>query len=105
MTREEGLRLTNQFNQLSLPSSRISKLDYAKFGLMDNQEFKRDVLHNEKLFMAIYQDISINILDYINSEEHTPEEYNKIKNFFTPASIFDSIVTILVREMRRMPFR
>lgn len=103
MTREEGLRLTNQFDQLTLPHER--NVEWMKFARMDNAEFKRDVLHDEKVFLNIYQDMSLAINDYLNKESHSAEFKNKVKNFYTPASLFDSIATILVCEMRRKPFR
>jgi len=80
-------------------------LPYAEFAQMSNKEFKTDVLHEEKLFIQLYQDLSIALLDYIEDPMHSEEHRLELKTFFTPASLFDSLVSILVQEMRRKPMR
>jgi len=42
MTREEGLRLSNDFNRLTLPSER--KVDYAAISQMSNSDVKTEVI-------------------------------------------------------------
>lgn len=51
MTREEGLRLTNDLARLTLPHER--QVDYLSILKMDNKEAKHEVVKDEALFVAI----------------------------------------------------
>lgn len=65
MTREEGLRITNDLARLRLPHER--KVDYGQILSLDSgTDIRENVLKDEESFFAIQQDFSINVHDYIN---------------------------------------
>jgi hypothetical protein len=67
MTREEGLRITNDLSRLRLPHER--KVDYGQILSLDSGTAVREtVLKDEEHFFAIQQDFSINVHDYINKQ-------------------------------------
>lgn len=51
MTREEGLRLTNELSRLTLPHER--NVDYLSIMTMQNTEAKHEVVKDEAMFTAI----------------------------------------------------
>lgn len=51
MTREEGLRLANDFSRLTLPGDR--KVDYMKIAEMSNSEVKQNILKDEDSYVAL----------------------------------------------------
>ena len=91
MTREEGLRLTNDFNRLTLPSER--QVDYTSIMEMSNGDAKREVIQDEALFVAIQQDLSLVLHDLLESKQGS--EYEDMKRFLTPPGIFDGFVSVL----------
>jgi hypothetical protein len=65
MTREEGLRITNELSRLRLPHER--KVDYKQIiGLENGTAVKETVLKDEEMFFAVQQDFSLALHDYIN---------------------------------------
>ena len=62
-TREDGLRLTNDMARLTLPHER--SVNYVAIASMANADVKQEILQDEKSYVAIYQDFSLSILDYI----------------------------------------
>lgn len=65
MTREEGLRITNDLSRLTLPHER--KMDYKQIIGYENTQVKEEILKDEQRFMCVQQDFSLELLDYINS--------------------------------------
>ena len=65
MTREEGLRITNDLARLTLPHER--NVDYEKLMTLENTGVKHEIVKDEQKFVAILQDFSNSVLDYINS--------------------------------------
>lgn len=65
MTREEGLRLTNDLARLTLPHER--HVDYASIMNLENTEVKEEIIKDEEKFIAIQQDFSADLIDYINA--------------------------------------
>lgn len=63
-TREDGLRITNDLARLTLPKER--KVEYAVIAAMGNSQVKGEILQDEQKYVAIYQDFSLSLLDYIN---------------------------------------
>ena len=51
MTREEGLRLTNEMHRMTLPSER--SVPYMELAYKDNKEVKHEWLKEEQSFVAI----------------------------------------------------
>lgn len=83
MTREEGLRITNDLSRLRLPHER--KVDYGQIlSLESGSEIRETVLNDEESFFAIQQDFSINVHDYINKQiTGEPLEYQQqVRKFF-----------------------
>lgn len=73
MTREEGLRLTNDLARLTLPHER--QVDYLSILKMDNKEAKHDVIKDESLYIAIQQDFSLDLHDYIFKHRDVDHAY------------------------------
>lgn len=52
MTREEGLRITNDFYRLTIPSQR--KVNYSKIAHdFTNYDVKEDILTEHKAYLAV----------------------------------------------------
>ncbi len=51
MTREEGLRLTNDLSRLTLPHER--NVNYQKIMEYENTEVKHEIIKDEESFIAI----------------------------------------------------
>ena len=65
MTREEGLRITNDLARMRLPHER--KVDYRQILSLDTgASVKEAVLKDEEMFFAITQDFSLHVHDYIH---------------------------------------
>ena len=65
MTREEGLRLTNDLARLSLPHER--KMDYKQILSYPASQIREEIIKNEDRFIGVQQDFSLDLLDYINN--------------------------------------
>lgn len=92
-TREEGLRIANDLSRLSLPKER--KVDYYKIASMTNAQAKEEILQDEQNYVAVYQDFSLSLIDYINAQ--TPYESHKVfKEFFNAPGVFDGLVNVLL---------
>jgi hypothetical protein len=63
-TREEGLRIANDLSRLSLPHER--SVDYKKIAGMTNAQAKEEILQDEQNYVAVFQDFSLSLIDYIN---------------------------------------
>ena len=64
MTREEGLRITNELSRLRLPKER--NIDYNQIlGLETGRAVKETLLEEEESFFALQQDFSIFLNDYL----------------------------------------
>ena len=55
-------------------------------------------------FVAVYQDFSLSLIDYINSKEpyDTMMEYRQL---FDAPGVFDGLVNVLIQEFRKKPMR
>jgi len=102
MTREEGLRITNDLHRITTPGER--SLPYSEIAHMGTDQIKEDVLHDELKYTNLQQDLSLSILDYIESFEDDNER-NTLKHFFMPPGIFDGVVNILAQQMTKSPIR
>jgi hypothetical protein len=71
---------------------------------MENTQVKTEVLQDETNYVAVYQDFSLSLLDYINSQEPY-ENALLFKEFFNSPGVFDGLVNILVQELRQKPIR
>ena len=106
MTREEGLRITNELARQRLPNER--KVDYEQIlGLENGTAVKEAVLKDEERFFAVQQDFSLYLLDYMNKEiAGEPLEYQQnVKRLLQSPAVFDGLVSILVQELRKKPIR
>lgn len=54
-------------------------------------------------YIAVQQDLSIDLYDYIHSFQG--DEFFDIKQFFMPPGIFDGVVSILLQELKKKPIR
>ena len=71
---------------------------------MDNKLIKEEVMQDEDNYVAVYQDICLSVLDYIESQE-TLEARKDLKEFFAPPGIFDGLVNLLVQQIAKSPIR
>ena len=101
MTREEGLRLTNELSRLTLPSER--SINYGEIATTyTNAQTKQDIVQDEHNHCAVQQDFALSLIDYI---ENSGDERNDLRKFFIHPGVFDGIVSMLVREMHKKPMR
>jgi hypothetical protein len=102
MTREEGLRITNDLHRITTPEERsLPYQDMATWGI---EQIKEDVLHDELKYTHLQQDLSLSLLDYIESFKED-DERNTLKHFFMPPGIFDGVVNILAQQLTKSPIR
>lgn len=66
-TREEGLRITNDLARLTLPKER--NVEYEQIAAMSNHLVKEEVIKDEESYVAIYQDMALSLIDYIDQQE------------------------------------
>lgn len=93
MTREEGLRITNDLQRLTIPTQR--NVDYNQIARdLTNYDVKEDIITEQTGYVAIQQDFSLDLLEYIDS--HTGAEHNSLKKFFIHPGIFDGLVSVLI---------
>jgi hypothetical protein len=102
MTREEGLRVTNDLSRLTLPSQR--NVDYQTIARMPNKEVKEDVLREEVTYVAIYQDFCLDLLDLLKAKKPY-SEYQRYRDLYAAPGVFDGVVNMLVQELRQSPIR
>ena len=96
MTREEGLRITNELSRLRLPKDR--KIDYNQIlGLESGRAVKETLLKDEESFFALQQDFSIHLNDYLTKgiSGQTVEYQQQVRRLLQSPAVFDAIVTIL----------
>ena len=75
-----------------------------KIARMENGYVRSDIIQDEQSYVAIYQDFSLALIDYIN--EQTPYESHLVyKKFFESPGVFDGLINVLVQELRRSPIR
>ena len=64
MTREEGLRLTNELSRLTLPKDR--QINYSEIATtLTNVQAKQEIVQNAEAFVAVQQDFSLDLIDHI----------------------------------------
>ena len=64
MTREEGLRLTNELSRLTLPKDR--QINYSEIATaLTNVQAKQEIVQNDEAFVAVQQDFSLDLIDHI----------------------------------------
>lgn len=68
MHREEAMRMTNEMNRMTLPSQR--SVNYGEIAhTYTNKQVKAELLIDEHNYLAIQQDFSISLIDYMKSVE------------------------------------
>jgi hypothetical protein len=83
MTREEGLRITNELSRMRLPKER--SVDYGEIlGFETGTQVKEAVLKDEERFFAVQQDFSLSLHDYINKQiaGETEEYQQNVRRLF-----------------------
>ena len=71
---------------------------------MGNSEVKNDVLKDEVSWVALFQDFSINLIDYVNSQKDYQDK-KELKEFFASPGVFDGLVNVLILELTKSPIR
>ena len=79
-------------SRLTLPHER--NVDYNAIASMANVDVKAEILKDEQSYVAIYQDFSLDVLDYINAQEL--DERKALDKFFDSPGVFDGFVNVLV---------
>ena len=67
---------------------------------MSNTDVRNDVIKDEESYVALYQEFSLDLIDYVEAQED-----NRSKKFFSSPGVFDGLVNVLVQELRRSPVR
>ena len=70
---------------------------------MANADVKREILQDEKSYVAIYQDFCLSVLDYIKEQE--VQERKALQKFFDSPGVFDGLVNVLVLQLHKKPIR
>lgn len=71
---------------------------------MSNSLVKEEILQDEDHYVAIYQDMCLSLIEYVDEQE--PYETHLVyKEFFNSPGVFDGIVNVLVQELRKGPIR
>lgn len=96
MCTEESLKIAYDLSRRSLPSSR--KIDYAN--LIKSDIDTKELIKDEQTFVHMYQDFSIDLLDRINARKS-----HAVKRVFESPAIFDGVIGVLLREMRKKTIR
>eukprot|EP00344_Euplotes_crassus_P006583 CAMPEP_0197000198 /NCGR_PEP_ID=MMETSP1380-20130617/5195_1 /TAXON_ID=5936 /ORGANISM="Euplotes crassus, Strain CT5" /LENGTH=725 /DNA_ID=CAMNT_0042417395 /DNA_START=3 /DNA_END=2180 /DNA_ORIENTATION=+ len=96
MCTEENLKLTYDLARKTLPKDR--KIDYAD--LIKRSSDMKEILKDEVMFVQLYQDFCLDLLDVM--KERDPKGLSKV---YDSPSIFDGVVGILLRELRKKPIR
>jgi hypothetical protein len=66
-------------------------------------QIKEEILSDELQYTGVQQDLSLSLLEYIDS--HEGEAKNNLKHFFMPPGLFDGIVSILAQELTKKTIR
>ena len=96
MCTEENLKLTYDLARRTLPKER--SLDYED--LIKRSAELKEVLKDEVVFVQLYQDFCLDLLDVMKKRD--PQGLSKV---YDSPSIFDGVVGILLRELRKKPVR
>jgi hypothetical protein len=95
MCTEEGLKLTYDLARRTLPNER--SIDYES--LIKSSSDLKDVLKDEVMFVQLYQDFCLDLLDLLKERDYAT------RHIFDSPSMFDGVVGILLRELRKKPVR
>lgn len=87
--------------RLTIPSER--NIPYSDLVMWDTAQIKEELLHDELKYTNIQQDISLSLLNYIETFEG--EEKISLKHFFMPPGVFDGFVNVLVQQLTKKPIR
>lgn len=71
---------------------------------MKGPDIVYDILQDEVAYVAIFQDFSGSLLDYINNQK-TDEDQIEVRDFFNAPGVFDGLVSVLIQELRCSPIR
>jgi hypothetical protein len=97
MCREDGLKFANLFALITTHEERVKKIDYK--AILNRQfDFKQE-LNKFEVFSLFYQEIAYTLLKVIESFHSYEFRY-----VFTNIAVFDCIVTILLRNLRKNTF-
>jgi small subunit ribosomal protein S29 len=96
MCTEESLKLTYDLARRTLPKER--NVNYEE--LIKNGTDLKEVLKDEQMFVQMYQDFCIDLLDVINERNSV-----EVRQVYESPSIFDGVVGILLRELKKKPVR
>jgi hypothetical protein len=60
----------------------------------------KEFIKVEENFLVLFQDFSIDLINIYNESED-----QKVKDFLSNASVFDGLVSVCIRELRKKPIK
>ncbi len=107
MCREDGLRLASEFSRRTLPKERKGTVDYKRLMnecAKDMQQSARmkEVIKSEEYYTAIYFDFCLDLIDIYHEVRYKDRKSQEI---LEAPTIFDGVVSVLVRELTRNPVK
>ena len=96
MCREDGLKLSRAFSQVSTHEERLAKIDFE--AILSRKFNFKESLKDFEVFSLFFQEFAHSILKVLETSNNY--EY---KHIFTNPEIFDSLTTVLVRSLVHSP--
>lgn len=97
MCREEGIKLAHAFSNIKSHEERLAMIDFEAI-FNKRYDFKEE-LKKYEIFSLFYQEIAYSLLKLLETLNNYEYYY-----LFTNSEIFDSLVTVLVKNLRKNPF-
>jgi hypothetical protein len=97
MCREEGIKLAHAFSNIKTHEERLALIDFE--AIFNKRYNFKEELKKYEIFSLFYQEIAYSLLKLLDTLNNY--EYNYL---FTNAEIFDGLVTVLVKNLRKNPF-
>ena len=97
MCREDGLKLANTFSYIKTEEERKNLIDYEAI-YSGNYDFK-NLINKFEIFTIFYQEFSLTLMKILKDIKNPEYDY-----MLTNPDIFDSLITILVKSLRKNYF-
>jgi len=94
MCRDEGLKLANSFNYIKTEDERKAIIDYD--AIYSGEFDFKNLVNKFEVFSTFYQEFSLTLLNIIRESKNNEYSY-----MITNPDIFDSLVTIFVKSLRK----
>ena len=97
MCREEGIKLANTFANIKTHEERLALIDFE--AIFNKRYNFKEELKKFEVFTLFYQEIAYSLIKMLETLNNYEYSY-----MFSNAEIFDGLVTVLVKNLRKNPF-